>query len=494
MKSLKTRLVAVVTMFSVLMCGNVNADNVDLQTAKQIGAYYYNVATGTKAPVSADKLELVQQFDNPTLCIPALYAFNVGDHGFVVVSASDATEPVLAYSPEGNLDNPNPACRYMLESYARLISDNQNNDAVATAKIKHLWDELTNQTFTCNPESKAVLVQARWDQVEPYNYWAPVKNGVRCPAGCVATAMGMIIHFWKYPEVGGNDNTGTASCPWNGTTLKYKFLVDSNKFVYENMPNRLTFNSPYEQLRAVGKLLFACGVTVKMDWDPDGSGAHSEDVPDALSTWFRYSPEAKYINRERITYNQTTNNYNFTLLYSDEQWISILHSEIDDHARPVYYSGTDLGGTGRDAGGHAFVIAGSSAANRNMFYIRWGWGGGSDGFYTLAPTTAIERSGMYHFNHGHGMVYNIHPDNLGINDNTVYTTAPCYPNPATDYLNIPSDLPLNAYLTIYSADGRMVENLIIPAGTKEYRLDLQNYAPGNYIYRLNGSAVKFTVL
>ena len=51
MKSLKTRLVAVVTMFSVLMCGNVNADNVDLQTAKQIGAYYYNVATGTKAPV-----------------------------------------------------------------------------------------------------------------------------------------------------------------------------------------------------------------------------------------------------------------------------------------------------------------------------------------------------------------------------------------------------------------------------------------------------------
>jgi hypothetical protein len=40
----------------------------------------------------------------------------------------------------------------------------------------------------------------------------------------------------------------------------------------------------------------------------------------------------------------------------------------------------------------------------------------------------------------------------------------------------------------------MVENLIIPAGTKEYRLDLQNYAPGNYIYRLNGSAVKFTVL
>jgi hypothetical protein len=58
---------------------------------------------------------------------------------------------------------------------------------------------------------------------------------------------------------------------------------------------------------------------------------------------------------------------------------------------------------------------------------------------------------------------------------------------------IPADLPLNAYLTIYSADGRMVDNLVIPGGTKEYRLNLQGYAPGVYLYRLNGNAVKFTV-
>ena len=112
MKSLKTRLVAVVTMFSVLMCGNVNADNVDLQTAKQIGAYYFTVATGAKAPIEADNLKLIQQFDNPTLCIPALYAFNVAGNGFIIVSASDCVEPVLAYSPVGSFDpdNINPAC------------------------------------------------------------------------------------------------------------------------------------------------------------------------------------------------------------------------------------------------------------------------------------------------------------------------------------------------------------------------------------------------
>jgi hypothetical protein len=40
----------------------------------------------------------------------------------------------------------------------------------------------------------------------------------------------------------------------------------------------------------------------------------------------------------------------------------------------------------------------------------------------------------------------------------------------------------------------MVDNIVVPAGTKEYRLNLQQYAPGTYVYRLNGQTYKFTVL
>ena len=187
-----------------------------------------------------------------------------------------------------------------------------------------------------------MLVQAKWDQIEPYNYWVPKKDGVRCPAGCVATAMGMILHYWKYPEVGGNDNNSIATCSWNGQNIKYKFKVDSNKFEFDKMPKELSYTSSYDEIRAVGKLLFACGVTVKMHWDPEGSGAHSEDVPAAFSNWFRYSTDATYLNREEIVWNQYTRQYQFRLLVPDDQWLAILHSEIDDHARPVYYSGTDL--------------------------------------------------------------------------------------------------------------------------------------------------------
>ena len=462
---MKTRILSVILMLSVLMCGNIKAENIDLQTAKQIGAYYFTVATGAKAPVDVDNMKLVMQYDNPTLCVPAMYAFNVAGNGFVIVSASDCTDPVLAYSPVGFFDpeNISPACQYILEGY--------------TTEIKALWNELTEQTFTCDPTSKAVLVQAKWDQVAPYNLWCPYKNNVQCPAGCVATAMGMIIHYWKYPEVGG-DVESTASFSWNGQTMRYKFRVDSYKFDFANMPNTITYNSSYERKRAIGKLLFACGVTVKMNWDADGSGAHSQDVPTALYKYFNYSNESVFIQRQG---------------YSNSQWNELLHEGLDNYRRPVYYSAYDPRGTGRDAAGHAFVIAGSSSSDYNKFYVRWGWGGSGDGFFTLSPASSIETAGGYIFSGGHGMVYKIHPNNLGINDNTTYTTAPCYPNPASDYLMIPSNLPLNAYLTIYAIDGKVVENLIIPGGTKEYRLDLQGYAPGTYIYRLNGEAVKFTV-
>lgn len=484
---MKIKHLSIVFVLSLFLFGTTKAENVDLLTAKQIGAYYFTVATGAKAPVSADNLKLAKQFDNPTLCVPALYAFNVAGNGFVVVSASDCTEPILAYSPIGHLDpeNINPACQYMLDSYAKLISQNQNADATPTAEISGMWKELADQTFSCTPESKGLLIQAQWDQVEPYNYYSPKVNGVRCPAGCVATAMGMIIHYWKHPTVGGNENSSTCSYSWNGQTLRYKFLVDSNKFNYDDMPNKLTYRSPEVNLKAIGKLLFACGVTVKMGYSVDGSGAVSQDVPDAFTKWFKYAPEVTYVARH---------SRNNSTLIPDNEWLAMLHSEIDDHARPVYYSAHDPNpGAGRDAAGHAFVIAGSSNSSNSKFYIRWGWGGGSDGFFTLAPATSIQSASGYSFSAGHAMVYKIYPNNLGIDDNTAYTQAPCYPNPATDYLIIPSNLPLNATLVVYSADGKMVDKQVIPGGTNQFRLNLQGYAPGAYIYHLNGNAVKFTV-
>ncbi len=483
-KYMKTRILSIILVCIILLGGSAKADNVDLQTAKQIGAYYFSVATGAKAPVNSDNLKLAQQYDNSTLCIPAMYAFNVEGNGFVVVSASDAVEPILAYSPEGNLDPEtlNPAAKYMLDSYAKIIRDVQNSKAEANTSVSSLWQELREQTFTCDLSKAGVLIQTKWDQGEnnspTYNAMCPVIDGKYCYAGCVAVAMGQIIKYWNYPERGGNESSSTVTCSWNNTTVKYKFLVDSNKFVYDSMPNTLSTNSQWNYKRAIGKLLFACGVAVGMDWGVEGSGAQSSSVPTALSKWFKYSDNARYLSRTSIT---------------DANWIKLLRSEIVDNLRPVYYSGYDATGAGRDAG-HAWVIAGASATDENKYYINWGWGGSANGFYTLAPISSIQTAGGYTFNDGHAMVYQIYPKDLSIDENAIVATTPAYPNPANGYIMIPVGLPNSAAMGVYSIDGKMVDNIVIPAGTQEYRLDLRHYTPGTYIYRLNGQTFKFTVL
>jgi len=482
---MKIKVLSIILVCIAMFGGSAKADNVDLQTAKQIGAYYFTVATGAKAPINADNMKLAQQYDNPMLCIPAMYAFNVEGNGFVVVSASDAVEPILAYSPEGYLDPEtlNPAAKYMLDSYAKIISEVQNNDAKANAATSNLWKALEEHTFTCDLSKAGVLIQTKWDQGDTlrpsYNTMCPTVNGKYCYAGCVAVAMGQIIRFWRYPERGGNESSTIAVCSWNNTTVKYKFMVDSNKFVYDSMPNTINHTSAWNYRRAIGKLLFACGVTVKMGWGVSGSGAHSVDVPEAFYRWFKYSNNARYADRSS---------------YSDANWIKILRSEIVDHQRPVYYSGYDGTDPNRRDAGHAWVIAGASAADDTKFFINWGWGGSANGFYTLAPMSSIQTASGYKFNSGHGMVYQIYPKDLSIDEHAITTIAPAYPNPASNYIMIPVDLPNSAALGVYSMDGKMVDNIVVPAGTLEYRLDLQHYAPGTYVYRLNGDVFKFTVL
>jgi hypothetical protein len=61
---MKFRFLSIVLAISVLLCGHAKAENIDVQTAKQIGAYYFTVATGAKASVEAENLKLIKLVEN----------------------------------------------------------------------------------------------------------------------------------------------------------------------------------------------------------------------------------------------------------------------------------------------------------------------------------------------------------------------------------------------------------------------------------------------
>jgi hypothetical protein len=93
--------------------------------------------------------------------------------------------------------------------------------------------------------------------------------------------------------------------------------------------------------------------------------------------------------------------------YSDANWVALLKSELDNN-RPLQYAGIGSGG------GHTWVCDGYD--NNNFFHMNWGWGGNSDGFFSLNsldPTSLGAGGGTGGFNNNQQAVIGIKPLNGG---------------------------------------------------------------------------------
>lgn len=462
---------------------SASARQVDLSTLRQVSANYFAAVTGAKAPAAGD-LDIALRLDNPALCIPAVYVFNMPGGGWVVASASDCVEPVLAYSPDGKIDPDamSSTLQLLLGRYSRVVCANQNDEYPLRAAVAARWQQLGEGTFEGNPSKSAVLIQTKWGQGDSdnptYNCMCPIDPATRKTsiAGCVAVAMAQIVKFWEYPVKGGTRGYMSPSVMWNNTRIIYDFNQDSNQFDYPSMVNKINSSTAPESRRAVGKLLFAVGVCAKMNWSSSSSSANSGDVFVAYPRYFNYDPECQYTFHDDI---------------GDEAWVALLRSEVRDCARPVYISARTAPDENNESDGHAFVACGVSGSDSNKIYLNLGWEGSENGFFTMNPLSNMGETGGYVFNQSMGAIHHLHPKTVGIDENTIYTSAPVYPNPASEYVMIPAGLALNALLSVYTVDGRLVETAVVPGGTQEYRLDISRYAAGTYVYRLNGAAVKF---
>lgn len=131
------------------------------------------------------------------------------------------------------------------------------------------------------------LLSDLWHQYyEPYTLCTPTIDGEPCVAGCVASAMAQVMHYWQYPEHGYgthtyNDSTGckqTLTCDFSQHTYDWAHMLDD----YEGV----TY-SPSEGL-AVAQLMADCGVAVNMRYGTGASGARSVYQPQALYEHFGY--------------------------------------------------------------------------------------------------------------------------------------------------------------------------------------------------------------
>ena len=328
---------------------------VDVETAKTVGQEFLQSKTNNHLRANDLKLVYTGISDRSEICF---FAFNSGNDGFVVVSADDRFRPIVGYSDEGpfETENMSPELAFYLD---RIIEARTSRNAVLVPEAEAEWQALLNgNALPSRNGGKAAtyICSTKWNQDSPYNLYAPESSsgpGGRCYAGCVATAMSQVMKHWNHPTKG----MGSHSYHSNYGQLTANF--GATYYDWDNMPDRILGSSPQEQIEAIALLMYHCGVAVAMMFAPNGSGAYSFDVPDAITNHFYYSNQARLEERQ-----------NYSLL----AWQNKLKTSFDLNW-PLYYSGFS------NSGGHAFVCDGYD--DNDLFHYNWGWGGSGDGWFVI---------------------------------------------------------------------------------------------------------------
>ena len=378
MKRVCTSLLLITSVF--LAMGNP----VDTLKAKQVAMNFMTRRANVgqvQRDAGAKLVHVVRQYSALTLdTMNYFYIYNIGSY-FVMVSADDRLEPVVAYSTENAFFDTHIADNldWLIAEYCREADSVFAHVSSLHPILVEKWREVTKPVSSAPSQTRSVVVgpllKTQWNQSQGYNAMCPSNNNEQAVTGCVATAMAQLIRYWRYPTVGSGYKS--YNCPPYGT-LSANF--GATVYDYNNMPEQLSGASTTAQITAVATLLYHCGISVGMSYGPEASSASSTNVPNALHTYFNY-PTCNYQNR---------------IYYSVAAWFSMIKDELNQ-LRPVYYNGSG------SYGGHAFICDGYD--EDDYFHINWGWGGLNNGYFHLNALNPYP----YDFNTTQGAIFGVDP-------------------------------------------------------------------------------------
>lgn len=365
-------LLSILVIFAIT--ASIFAKDISLSKAEQVAVnFLFQKSNQYGEAINYHDLNISESY----LVDQAYYVVNF-ENGWVVVSADDVMIPVIGYNFTGDfpaIDNQIESFHSWMQSYVDQIDFIRENNIVAEAEIIEMWNNYsrnnpTNLNLRGNRDIDPLLTNM-WNQDNPYNALCPVDPsgpGGHVYVGCVATAMSMIMHYWRYPLQGSGSNSytwgqyGTISANFGEANYEWNCMTDviDNNYIWE-----------------IAEIGFHAGVGVEMMYGGDASGAYSQDVPYAYRNYFNYQNSVQYLSKNS---------------FPNSTWENMMQAELDI-LRPLYYSGQST------SGGHAFVCDGYQGMN--YYHFNFGWSGSGNGYYSLQDVNG--------FNSQQGMVRNIYP-------------------------------------------------------------------------------------
>ena len=401
MKTKHLFLTAILLVFSVL----VVAEPVDpmraLEVAEQFAPQPAKAKRIKSKTAPEQSYEIVYTHHMPNSDRAAFYVVKLGEKGFVIISADDVANPILGYSytnswptsisAQGDTLLPPQVLSYLndmalqIETAIKKYPNLDSSDEWNNVGQKTVRKTSARKSADALPDSVGPLLTTTWGQGQYYNALCPEDAGGEdghVPTGCVATAMAQIINYWGQKEEIKTRGIHSYDSQYGNLTVNY----DSTSYDFANMPDALTAESTPEQLNAVAKLMYECGVSVNMQYGARESGAQNADARAALINFYRFNPDLSIAEKA---------------YFSSADWDNLLRNNIANN-QPVYYTGKNLA-----YGGHAFVCDGYNTTG--YYHFNFGWTGLADGWYML---NAIAPTGI-DFSSTQMVLVGIKPDNTG---------------------------------------------------------------------------------
>ena len=333
-----------------------------------------------------------------------LHVVKLAGGGFVITSADDRVEPVIAFSPSGtNLvqDASNPfwalisgdiAARERaagitaptrLRATKAAVTDNDSPTPPQTrwasllekAAAAKKYGTILRGTKSTRLAASTVsdirvdsFVQSAWDQGTHnglpsgspcYNYYTP--NNYVC--GCVATAGGQLMRYWQWPT--NSVAPLTRRCKVNGSGVSK--TMQGGIYDWASMPLVPANGVTEAQCLAIGKLTYDIGVAVKMDWQSGGSGANTFALVPRLTSTFGYANAAAAVFQSGV--------YPYSLTEFKKAVIPNCNARAPLVISISYVSGGVTYG-------HAAVVDGYGFSGNDFFiHVNLGWSGYNDAWY-----------------------------------------------------------------------------------------------------------------
>jgi len=353
------------------------------------------------------------------------YIFSRGEgQGYVIAAGDDCLPAIIGYTEIGDFDERKeaPQLLAMLDGYAR---------AVATLQAEGRNVPQAPPAPPAKARSNiAPLLTSHWHQSAPYNNRVPkLADGNRALTGCVATAGAQVFYFWRkdlprtLPATTPTYDYGDAPA-WpeyqlkKGTPLQWELMLDSYG------------SQPAEYHDAVAVLMAAVGMQTYLTYGAS-TGGFIWDLPFEM-----YNLGSKRADKDNG--------------YDDATWSALIYSDLAK-GHPVVYSGYK-----EDMEGHAVVIDGYRAAG-DFFHFNYGWGGQSDGYYTVK---SIADGGM-EFGMQPTVMYGIQPlvQRLDIDVELPKTVYADRANDVALRITSHSSLPAKGFYLFANTTGRQPQRL-----------------------------------